>query len=119
MASAPGKELAKYAAYVKHAWWEKGIIQVEDALGIMQPYVVTTHIHDNDGYGDLHGMPFDGTIDWKSLMPRLESCPRMLEMQTELHFDHGPFWAGMSLAPVGGYSIKKQVEVFSRLGFKN
>ncbi len=119
MAATPGKQMDKYAAYVRDAWWEKGIIQEEDALGIMSEYVVTTHIHDNDGYGDLHGMPFDGTIDWSALMPRLESCPRMLEMQTELHFGSGPFWAGMALAPVGGYSIRRQVEVFSKLGFVN
>ena len=119
MAATPGKEMDKYAQYVKNAWWEKGIIQEKDALGIMRDYVVTTHIHDNDGYGDLHGMPFDGTIDWASLMPRLESCPRMMEMQTELHFEDGEFWAGKALAPIGGYSIRRQVEVFSKLGFKN
>ncbi len=119
MAATPGKEMDKYASYVKDAWWEKGIIQEADALGIMRNHVVTTHIHDNDGYGDLHGMPFDGTIDWKSMMPKLESCPRMMEMQTEIHFEDGQFWAGKALAPIGGYSIRKQVEVFSKLGFKN
>lgn len=28
----------------------------------------TTHIHDNDGVGDTHHLPFEGTIDWQSCM---------------------------------------------------
>lgn len=26
-----------------------------------------THLHDNDGIGDLHQLPFDGELDWKHL----------------------------------------------------
>jgi len=26
------------------------------------------HLHDNDGTGDQHLLPFDGTVDWPALM---------------------------------------------------
>ena len=52
------------------------------------------------------------------LLPRLKACPNMIEYQTELNFDDGEGWAGMSPAPVGGYSIRRLVDVFrNRLGF--
>ena len=41
----------------------------------------------------------------------------MMEYQTEIEFSDGVNWAGQLLAPVGGYSIKRQVETFRKLGF--
>ena len=116
MAPYPWKDPAKYASYMANAWWE-GLVEEDDAIGKLSRHVVTTHIHDNSGYADQHGMPFDGTIEWDVLMPKLFACPRMLEYQTEICFDHEPNWAGELLAPKGGYSIKRQVETFRRLGF--
>ena len=83
----------------------------------MKDGIVTCHIHDNNGYNDLHGMPFDGTIDWPILMEKLKSCPRMIEFQTEICFETGVNWAGPLLAPKGGYSIRHFVETFHKLGF--
>ena len=60
-------------------------------------------------------MPYDGNIDWSKLMPELKSCPRMLEYQTEICYDWGENWAGKLPAPKGGYSIRRQVEVFTKL----
>jgi sugar phosphate isomerase/epimerase len=37
---------------------------VETAAG----FVVTTHLHDNDGRTDDHRVPFDGDIDWATVM---------------------------------------------------
>lgn len=117
MAPADWKKAEDYPEYQKNNWNETGIITVPDALEQLQPYVVTTHIHDNDGYRDLHGMPFDGCIDWSTLMPKLRACPRMLEYQTEVEIEDGVNWAGKLLAPVGGYSVKRLVETFRKLGF--
>ena len=117
MEPAPWKKMKLYEPYMETCWWE-GLVQEPNALGILQPHVVTTHIHDNSGYGDLHAMPFDGTINWDVLMPRLNACPRMLELQTEICFNDGENWAGHLLAPVGGYSITRQVQIFRKLGFK-
>ena len=83
----------------------------------MRDGIVTCHIHDNNGYNDLHGMPFDGTIDWTTLMEKLRSCPRMIEFQTEVCFNYGLNWAGPLLAPKGGYSIRRLTDTFHSLGF--
>ena len=118
MSPYPWKKRECYEPYMFKQWWQNGIIEEAHALDIVCQQVVTTHIHDNSGYGDLHSMPFDGTLDWDELMPKLfRNCPRMLEYQTEINFQDGKGWAGESLAPVGGYSIKRQVEVFRKLGF--
>ncbi|MBR7143907.1 MAG: sugar phosphate isomerase/epimerase [Lentisphaeria bacterium] len=117
MASAPGKTLDKYEPYFAKCWWENGVEQEDDALETMQSQIVTCHIHDNSGYGDLHGMPFDGTINWAELIPKLKNCPRMESYQTEVTMDYGDNWAGRLLAPVGGYSIRKLADTFRKLGF--
>lgn len=117
MASAPGKDKSKYEPYFNTCWWEDGVIWEDNALELMQSQVVTCHIHDNNGYGDLHGMPFDGTIDWRDLMPRLLACPRMIDFQTEVVMADGENWAGKLLAPPGGYSIRRLADTFRYLGF--
>ena len=117
MASAPGKDKSKYEPYFPVCWWENGVEWEDDALELLQDQVVTCHIHDNNGYGDLHGMPFDGTIDWRALMPKLFACPRMIDFQTEVCMKDGQNWAGKLLAPPGGYSIRRMVDTFRYLGF--
>ena len=118
-ASAPWKKMEDYPDYMLRDWLRDGrIITEDDILAKLAPHVVTTHIHDNDGYRDLHGMPGDGTIDWKTLTPQLKACPRMLEFQSEVSPSEGMCWAGKLLAPAGGYSIKRLVDVFrDDLGF--
>ena len=111
MESAPGKDNNKYEPYFPKCWWENGVIWEDHALEI------TCHIHDNNGYGDLHGMPFDGNINWRDLMPRLTSCPRMIDFQTEICFKDGENWSGRLLAPPGGYSIRRLTDTFRYLGF--
>ena len=117
MASAPGKDKSKYEPYFPVCWWENGVIWEDNALELLQDQVVTCHIHDNNGYGDLHGMPFDGTIDWSELMPKLAACPRMIDYQTEVCMKDGTNWAGKLLAPPGGYSIRRLTDTFRYLGF--
>ena len=117
MASAPGKDKELYEPYFPQCWWENGVIWEDNALELLKDHVVTCHIHDNTGYGDYHGMPFDGTINWQELMPELFSCPKMIDMQTEVCFADGTNWAGKLLAPPGGYSVRRLTDTFRRLGF--
>ena len=117
MVMKPGKDIDKYRDYMYWSWFETGIVPENDALEILKPHIVTTHMHDNDGYGDLHAMPGDGDIDWAELVPELNSCPRLLEPQTEVDFHDGTNWAGKLLAPPGGYSVKRLVESFRKIGF--
>ena len=118
MAATAGKDLQQLPAYQVRNWSKEGGIKLEpDALGVLFDHVVTVHMHDNNGYADLHGMPGDGTIDWKPLVARLRQCPRMVEFQTEVCFASGTNWAGKLLAPEGGYTVKRVVEAFRAIGF--
>lgn len=46
-------------------------------------HVVVCHLHDNDGAGDRHWIPGQGTLDWKSCMPHLAAAPRLRSLQNE------------------------------------
>ena len=117
LATAPGKDYKNIDNYMNKVWWENGVVMEDNALETMREKIVTCHIHDNDGYGDNHGMPFDGTINWRELMPKLFDCPRMIDYQTEVGFESGTNWAGKLLAPAGGYSIRRLADTFRYLGF--
>jgi sugar phosphate isomerase/epimerase len=41
---------------------------VSEAVEAASGYLVTTHLHDNDGRRDDHRVPFDGAIDWPTVM---------------------------------------------------
>lgn len=82
MAKKPGKDPAKYASYM-NLCWKNGVVQEPDAFGKLAPHIVTCHLHDNNGYEDQHRLPGTGTVDWKSLIPALKQCPRILSMQNE------------------------------------
>lgn len=114
----PGKDKKLYEPYFATSWWwEQGIVWEDHALETLKDCMVTCHIHDNTGYGDYHGMPFDGTINWRDLMARLRDCPKLKEFQSEVCMYDGENWAGKLLAPPGGYSIRCLTETFRRLGF--
>lgn len=117
MASGPGKDRNLYPEYFRSCWWEDDVVWEDRAVETLRDYIVTCHIHDNNGYCDQHCMPFDGTVDWDELMPKLRSCPRLDEFQTEVCFDEGANWAGNLPSPPGGYSIRRLTETFTRLGF--
>jgi len=46
--------------------------------------LMALHLHDNDGTGDQHRLPFDGNVDWPALMRQIEALgyrgPTTLEM---------------------------------------
>ena len=47
------------------------------------PYVVTVHLHDNDGASDQHLIPGQGTIAWEPVVQALAQCPRLLHAEGE------------------------------------
>ncbi len=117
MMSAPGKDKALYHPSVADSWLETGVIWEDDALDILHDHIVSCHIHDNNGYADQHGMPFDGTTNWQELMPRLFALPRIADFYAEVCMKCGSNWAGRLLAPAGGYSIRRMTDSFRYLGF--
>jgi sugar phosphate isomerase/epimerase len=46
----------------------------EDLLGKHGARLMALHLHDNDGSDDQHRLPFDGTIDWKSVMRNIAAA---------------------------------------------
>lgn len=36
--------------------------------------IFAVHLHDNDKTDDLHLLPYDGTIDWKTVVNKLKEC---------------------------------------------
>lgn len=52
-------------------------------LRAYRSYVVTVHLHDNDGSGDQHLIPGRGTIAWGPLVEALAECPRLMHAETE------------------------------------
>ncbi len=81
MAPFPGKERSRYFSEIDDAWDE--VVECPDALKILAPHIVTCHLHDNDGYGDYHQLPGEGTIDWPELLKQLLALPRLDSLQTE------------------------------------
>jgi sugar phosphate isomerase/epimerase len=52
-------------------------------LRLFAPYVVTVHLHDNDGTGDQHLMPGQGTLNWPAVVAELARCPRLVHAEGE------------------------------------
>ena len=70
-------------------------------LETMLPYLVTCHIHDNDGLIDSHMPLGKGNIDWPYVMKTLAKAPRFIEYQSEISIVNA------------GRSVRTIVESFS------
>lgn len=62
-----------------------------EALRLAAPRLLAFHVHDNDGSGDSHLVPYRGTIDWGSFVRGVEEMglakqPFSLELRR-----HGPY----------------------------
>ncbi len=69
---------------VGHANLNEGI---PAAFTIMKSRIRSTHLHDNDGRGDLHLWPFHsdtGNVDWRETMRLLRSQPEQYPLLLEL-----------------------------------
>ena len=83
MSPGPDKKREKYFAEMDWAWGEK-IEEYTGAWERLAPYIVTCHLHDNDGYSDAHQLPGVGTIDWKKVISQIKRSPNLISMQTEV-----------------------------------
>lgn len=83
MSPAPGKTTDQYSEGLKIAW-NNNIEQYADALEKLSPYIVTCHLHDNDGYSDGHALPGRGTVNWQQIISGLKKCPNLKSMQSEV-----------------------------------
>lgn len=83
MAPSPEKKREKYFVEMDWAWGEK-IDEYTGAWERLAPYIVTCHLHDNDGYSDAHKLPGAGTIDWQKVISQIKRSPNLISMQTEV-----------------------------------
>lgn len=62
---------------------------VHQALGVLEPYIRSTHVHDNKRERDAHLWPGDGTIDWNETMQTLRAAPHMPALLMEIEGEEG------------------------------
>lgn len=56
-----------------------------EALRYMGKRLKATHVADNSGYNDDHIMPFQGTIDWRKILPVLSEIGYEGDLTYEIH----------------------------------
>lgn len=64
---------------IGHAHIGDGVLP---SLEPMREFLVTSHIHDNNGIKDEHLLPYEGSIEWKSALPALpQDLPLVFELK--------------------------------------
>lgn len=68
-----------------HVWFDD-----EFPYELSKDKIFAVHLHDNDKSDDLHLLPFEGTIDWESVITKLKQCnyqgPVTLELCYRNHY---------------------------------
>ena len=62
---------------------------VHQAFGVLEPYIRSTHVHDNKRERDAHLWPGAGTIDWNETMQALRAAPQMPALLMEIEGEEG------------------------------
>jgi len=102
MRPAPGKKMELYGASYRNLW-NNDMRHEPDPIGKLADYLVTAHVHDNDGYSDAHMLPGTGNTPWDKWIPALKKCPRLVSLQNETG------------ALTHRVSIRKMCETFDKL----
>ena len=79
-----GQKYPDCPVYKAYKGWEEPPRWDAKVLDRLLPYIVDCHLHDNDASADQHLLPGKGTIDWKTLVPKLLSAPRLKCIQSEV-----------------------------------
>jgi sugar phosphate isomerase/epimerase len=58
-----------------------------DQLEQLKDRLAVTHLHDNDGTGDQHNIPFTGTVDWPRLADLIarSAYRKPISMESNMH----------------------------------
>lgn len=62
-----------------------------DDLALVADRLIATHLHDNDGTGDQHRIPFTGNVDWPRLAGIIARVRYAPCLNLELRMDQGVF----------------------------
>jgi sugar phosphate isomerase/epimerase len=82
---------------IGHAHIGDGVLA---SLEPMREFLATSHIHDNHGLKDEHLLPYEGTIEWKSVLPALPpGLPLVFEIKEKpAYADPAPASVALSAA---------------------
>ncbi len=72
--------------YDRDVWsghMREGMVPFGEAMRILAPHIVTTHVHDNNGLSDQHLCPGQGNCDFDAVFDALAKCPRLQSVQDE------------------------------------
>ena len=70
--------------FIYDRWPDRQVKWETNVLDTMLPYIVNCHLHDNDASRDQHRCPGKGSVDWKTLVPKLLTAPRLKCIQSEV-----------------------------------
>lgn len=75
--------------------------------------IYAVHLHDNDGTDDQHLLPYDGTIDWKAVVKKLNDANYLGPVTLELCYRNEYLELGVEEFYKEGYEIGgKLAEIF-------
>ena len=101
----PGKDFGEIAGWIRCGWQDDTVIPQGNQLDGMLENIVTCHLHDNNGIGDQHERPGCGIADWKNIVRKLETAPRLISIQSEIkRYD------------TAEVSLEEQLNSFKRVG---
>lgn len=72
--------------------------------------VLAVHLHDNNGNGDMHLIPGDGTLNWEQVMTNLARCNYNGPITVELIFYTSYYPEGVDSFFEKGYEKAKELE---------
>lgn len=78
-----GKKPEDYSETFRQIIWRNALTFEDAPIEKMAPYIVTCHLHDNNGLEDFHYLPGAGNTQWDSVMEQLKKCPRLVSLQNE------------------------------------
>ena len=103
MSAESGKSSADLIEWIPRRWPDGVVRFSTNTLSLMLPYIVSCHLHDNNGRADQHKLPGDGTVNWSLFAERLQhEAPRLRTLQNEAN------WVGI-------HSPRAVVERFQQL----
>ena len=117
MTSRPGKDPALYRQDILTSWYETGVLPENNALEVLKPFIVTCHLHDNNGLGDTHSLPGTGDMDWRGILSDLRKCPRMQEMQSEVKMPLPSSLTETDAVRFAASTVRRMLSAFRGIGF--
>ena len=92
-ADLPRTDAQMAESWINRAMWagrmQDGLRPMREAIRTLAPYIVTAHVHDNDGLSDQHLCPGLGNCDFDAVFDELSKCPRLQSIQNETCFYAG------------------------------